>query len=98
MPPGETRRYGVSGAALAANAEAPIVPVAHNAGDLWSRRAFVKRAGTVRFVIGPPVDPAGQSPKETNLIVQQWVESKMYEISRIYQEKVPPQPTDYEQQ
>ncbi len=98
MPPGETRRYGVSGAALAANAECPVVPVAHNAADFWSKRSFSKHAGTVRFVIGPSVDPTKQSPKETNLIVQRWVEGTMYEISRLYQEKTPPQPADYERE
>lgn len=87
MPPGETRKYGISGAALAREAEAPIVPVAHNAGDIWTRLSFTKRPGMVRFVIGPPIDPTTQSPKETNLLVQQWIEAKMNEISRVYQEK-----------
>ena len=40
MPPGETRKYGVSGAALAKEAGVPIIPVAHNAGDFWRRREF----------------------------------------------------------
>ena len=87
MPPGETRRYGVSGAALARDAGCKIVPVAHNAGDFWPRRGIVKRPGKIRFVIGPPIDASGQEPKETNLIVQEWVESKMHEISNIYQQK-----------
>lgn len=87
MPPGETRRYGVSGAALARDAGALIVPVAHNAGDFWGRRAFAKQPGVVKFVIGPPIDASAQSPKETNLIVQAWVEARMNEISSIYQEK-----------
>jgi len=82
--PGETRKYGISGAALAHAAGVPIVPVAHNAGDFWRRREFVKRAGTVRFVIGPPIDASTQSPKETNLIVQDWIENKMREISSAY--------------
>ncbi len=84
VPPGETRKYGISGAALAQEAGVPIVPVAHNAGDFWRRREFVKRPGTVRFVIGPPIDASTQSPKETNLIVQDWIESKMREISSAY--------------
>lgn len=84
VQPGETRKYGVSGAALAKEAGAPIVPVAHNAGDFWRRREFVKRPGTVRFVIGPPIDASTQSAKETNLIVQDWIESKMREISSAY--------------
>lgn len=85
VQPGETRKYGVSGAALAKEAGAPIVPVAHNAGDFWRRREFVKRPGTVRFVIGPPIDASTQSAKETNLIVQDWIESKMREISSAYE-------------
>lgn len=85
VPPGETRRYGVSGAALATEAGVPIVPVAHNAGDFWRRREFTKRPGTVRFCIGPPIDAAAQSPKETNLLVQKWIEDKMLEISTEYQ-------------
>lgn len=86
MAPGKTRKYGVSGAALAHDAGVPIVPVAHNAGDLWQRLSFLKRPGTVRFVIGPAIDPAGRTPQETNLLVQDWVESRMHEISRVYQD------------
>jgi len=84
VQPGETRKYGISGAALAHAAGAPIVPVAHNAGDFWRRREFVKRPGTVRFVIGPPIDASTQPPKETNQIVQDWIENKMREISSAY--------------
>lgn len=86
MPPGETKRYGISGAALAQEANAPIVPVAHNAGDVWPRLSFVKRPGTVRFVIGPPISAQGRPPRETNLVVQEWIENKMREISTAYRE------------
>ena len=85
VAPGETRKYGISGAVLAKEAGAPIVPVAHNAGDFWRRREFVKRPGTVRFVIGPPVDATAQDPKETCRIVQDWIEGTMREISSEYQ-------------
>lgn len=87
MAPGQTHRYGVSGAALAREAGCLVVPVAHNAGDLWPRRSLHKRPGIVRFCIGPPIDPEGRRPKETNLIAQEWVESKMAEISSIYKEQ-----------
>ncbi len=85
--PGETRRYGIGGAALAHAAGCKIVPVAHNAGDFWGRRSIVKRPGKVRFVIGPPIDASAQEPKETNLIVQDWIENKMREISSIYKDR-----------
>ncbi|MGB5490376.1 MAG: lysophospholipid acyltransferase family protein [Woeseiaceae bacterium] len=81
---GETRKYGISGAALAQEAGVQIVPVAHNADDVWRRREFSLHPGTVRFCIGPPIDASKQSPKETNLLVQAWIEGKMHEISSAY--------------
>lgn len=83
---GETKRYGVSGAALAKEAQCPIVPVAHNAGDLWARRGLKKTPGLIRFCIGPPIMPGDRSPKDTNVLVQGWVEMKMREISTGYKE------------
>lgn len=84
---GETKRYGVSGAALAKEAQCLLVPVAHNAGDLWARRGLKKRPGLIRFCIGPAIAPGDRSPKDTNLIVQDWIETKMREISPGYQKK-----------
>jgi 1-acyl-sn-glycerol-3-phosphate acyltransferase len=84
VPYGETRKYGISGAALAKEAGVSIVPVAHNAGDFWRRREFSMQPGIVRFCIGPPIDASSQAPKETNLIVQEWIEGKMREISSAY--------------
>lgn len=84
VPPGETKRYGISGAALACEARVPVVPVAHNAGDLWPRRGLKKKPGLIRFCIGPAIEPGETPPKELNLQVQDWVESKMREISAGY--------------
>ncbi len=81
VPPGQTKKYGVSGAALAREVQCPIVPVAHNAGDFWPRRGLKKKPGLIRFCIGPPIDPAGRPPKETILIVQDWIETRMRAIS-----------------
>lgn len=87
VPPGETRRYGVSGAALAKDAGCPIVPIAHNAGDFWPKRGLRKYPGKIRFCIGPPIDAAGQRPRETNRIAQDWIETKMSGISSHYRER-----------
>jgi len=86
MPPGETRRYGVSGAALAKEAGCLIVPVAHNAGDFWPKRGLRKWPGKIRFCIGPAIEATGRPPRETNLVAQEWIETKMAEISRLYKE------------
>ena len=84
MAPGQTRRYGRSGALLAREAGVRIVPVAHNAGDYWPRRAWQKKPGTIRVVIGPPVDPGQRESDEINAEVQSWIEGKMREISSSY--------------
>jgi len=80
MPPGETRRYGLSGTLLAQRDHRLIAPVAHNAGDYWPRRGLRKKRGVVRFVIGPPIDPADRNPREVNAEVQTWVENKVAEL------------------
>jgi 1-acyl-sn-glycerol-3-phosphate acyltransferase len=74
MPVGETRRYGVSGTLLAAATGRLLVPVAHNAGYYWPRRGLLKKPGTVRVVIGPPVAAAGREVREVNEEIQAWVE------------------------
>jgi 1-acyl-sn-glycerol-3-phosphate acyltransferase len=75
MPAGETRRYGVSGTLLAAEAGRLIVPVAHNAGYFWPRRGLRKKPGTVRVVIGPPVAPGGREVRDVNEEIQSWIEA-----------------------
>jgi 1-acyl-sn-glycerol-3-phosphate acyltransferase len=82
MAAGETRRYGVSAPLLAQAADRPLVPIAHNAGDFWPRRGLHKRAGTVRFVIGKPVNAAGRDPREVNEELQAWVEATVAELRR----------------
>ncbi len=83
MPAGQTRRYGVSGAALAAAAGRRIVPVAHDAGHYWPRRGWLKKPGTVTFVIGEPVDAAGRDPREVNREIQDWIEDTIRNIDEI---------------
>jgi 1-acyl-sn-glycerol-3-phosphate acyltransferase len=74
MPAGETRRYGMSGALLAAAQGLPVVPVTHNAGYFWPRRGWLKKPGTVRVVIGPPIETTGLEPRAVNERAQQWIE------------------------
>ncbi|MEX2496381.1 MAG: lysophospholipid acyltransferase family protein [Woeseia sp.] len=79
--PGSSKKYGVSGAALAKEAGCPVIPVAHNAGDFWPRRSLIKKPGLIRFCVGPPVAVEDRSPKEINQSVRSWIEGKMTQIS-----------------
>jgi len=74
--PGEKRAYQIGGAWLAAASGAPVVPVAHNAGLLWPRYAFLKRPGTITVRIGPPIDPAGRDPATINRLAKTWIEEQ----------------------
>jgi len=78
--PGETRRYGLSGAMLAVATGSKIVPVAHNAGDYWPRRGLLKKPGVIRLVVGPCIDPVPDDARATNDKVQAWIDAKVAEL------------------
>jgi 1-acyl-sn-glycerol-3-phosphate acyltransferase len=80
MAPGQTRKYGVSGALLAVESGAPIVPIAHNSGYLWKRRSLLKHPGTIYVVIGKPIDTRGLDARQVNEQAQRWIETTIAEI------------------
>ena len=77
MPVGETRRYGMSGVLLAQAEGLPVVPVTHNAGYFWPRRGWLKKPGTIRLVIGPPIETKGAEPRVVNERAQRWIEGTL---------------------
>ena len=76
VAPGTQREYHPGGAWLASASGAPVVPVAHNAGLLWPRNAFLKRSGTVTVRIGPPIEAADRDPKTINDLAKTWIEEQ----------------------
>jgi len=79
--PGQSRRFGISGAALAKAAGRQLIPVAHNAGDFWPRRSFLKCPGTVRVVVGKPIDTGGLSNEEITSKARDWIAEQLERIS-----------------
>jgi len=80
---GDVSKYGVSGAMLAIEAGCKVVPVAHTAGYFWPRRGWLKKAGTIRVIIGEPIDTAGREPRELNAQVQNWIETTIASIAPV---------------
>lgn len=70
---GKHHAYSRSGALLAKSTGYPIVPIAHNAGLLWPKGAFIKRPGTVRVVIGPVIDPKPLTIDEIHQKAEDWI-------------------------
>ena len=80
VAPGKRRRYRLGGAVLAEKTGRAVVPVAHNAGDYWPRRGFLKRPGTIRLVIGKPIQSEGLGATEINARAGRWIESTVREL------------------
>ena len=74
---GEMRRFGVSGALLAAKAGCKVVPVAHDAGLFWPRRGLLKKPGVIRVKIGPPIEAAHREARAITAEAQAWIENAM---------------------
>jgi 1-acyl-sn-glycerol-3-phosphate acyltransferase len=55
--PGQPRALQGGVVALASRTGLPVIPVATDSGLCWGRRAFRKRPGTIRVVIGQPIPP-----------------------------------------
>jgi 1-acyl-sn-glycerol-3-phosphate acyltransferase len=80
---GDKRKYGVSGAMLAIAAQKLIVPLSHNAGEFWVRRGILKKRGTVRVVIGEPIDASGKDPRGLNDEVRESIDAGLARIAAV---------------
>jgi len=77
IAPGERGRYHVGGAWLAIQTGVPVVPIAHNAGYLWGKNAFVKHPGVITVSIGEPIAPQGMKAEELSRRVEDWIENEV---------------------
>lgn len=86
IAPGEKGEYAPGGAMLAARSGRPVVPVAHNAGEFWPRRGFIKYPGTIDLVVGPPIDTVGRKASEVNALAERWIEDTMGAITGMHRD------------
>ena len=77
---GELGRFNKGGAMLAVKNQVPIVPVVHNAGLCWPGQSFVKYPGTVKLVIGQPVQTEGRTVDDVHTEVEAWMIEQMKRI------------------
>jgi 1-acyl-sn-glycerol-3-phosphate acyltransferase len=60
---------------------APVVPIAHNSGELWPRKAFLKRAGLITVSIGAPIQTEGRNDRDVAALVESWIETEMRRLA-----------------
>lgn len=80
VPPGRRMPFQGGGAWLACHARVAVLPIAHNAGELWPRNGFLKYPGTITVSIGEPIDAGGKKPDALNAQAARWIEHEMQRI------------------
>jgi len=71
--PGQYKPFKLGGAILAEKTGYQILPIAHNAGEFWPRHSWIKWPGTIKLVIGKPIDPGDKKPNQIIQEVEQWI-------------------------
>jgi type I restriction enzyme R subunit len=79
---GKVGRYARSGADLALKANVPLLPVAHNAGECWPSKQFIKYPGIVTVVIGVPLQAEGIDSKTLMNRAEAWIETEVKRVSQ----------------
>ncbi|MFW1678809.1 lysophospholipid acyltransferase family protein [Pontibacter sp. JAM-7] len=77
VPVGKVGRFNKGAAMLAVKNAVPVVPIYHNAGEYWPGKSFVKYPGTVRVVIGEPINPESLSVEAVHQQSVVWLESHL---------------------
>jgi len=81
VKPGERKPFKIGGAIVSEKTGYAVLPVAHNAGEFWPRHSWIKWPGTIRIVIGKPIDPEGKKADQIIGEVEQWVTAACERIS-----------------
>jgi len=79
---GQRGKYKTGGARLAIELDAPVLPIAHNAGYLWPKGLFGKRSGTLTVSIGKPIAASGKDPQTLMAEVEDWIEAEVARLGR----------------
>ncbi len=79
--PMEQKPFKAGGAIVSEKTGYVVLPIAHNAGEFWPRHSWIKWPGTIRLVIGEPIEPEGKKSDQIIAEVKQWITSTCDEIS-----------------
>ena len=79
--PLQRKPFKLGGAIISKKTGYAVLPLAHNAGEYWPRHSWIKWPGTIRVVIGEPIDPESKKPEEIILLVGDWINATCDKIS-----------------
>lgn len=81
---GKVGRYARGGADLAHRANVPLLPVAHNAGECWPGKQFIKYPGLITVSIGAPIQEDGVDSKTLMNRAEAWIEAEVQRVSQYH--------------
>ena len=76
IPGKKVGKFARSAADLAIKNNVDLIPIYHNSGLYWKNKKFIKFPGTVRVVIGSPIQGKDSSEMTANL--EEWMNKKAY--------------------
>ena len=76
IPGKKVGKFARSAADLAIKNNVDLIPIYHNSGLYWKNKKFIKFPGTVRVVIGSPIQGKDSSEMTANL--EKWMNKKSY--------------------
>jgi 1-acyl-sn-glycerol-3-phosphate acyltransferase len=79
--PMQRKPFKLGGAIVSQRTGYAVLPIAHNAGEFWPRHSWIKWPGTIRVVIGPPIEPAGKKAEAIIAEVGDWITRECERIS-----------------
>ena len=79
--PQQHKPFKIGGAIVSERTGYSVLPIAHNAGEFWPRHSWIKWPGTIRVVIGKPIDPHGKKPDQIINEVADWIVGECERIS-----------------
>ena len=74
---GTLGEFKTSGAALAIQANAPVLPLSHNSGALWRPSRFIIKPGIIEMQIGPEIQPEKLSAREITEKARAWIATSL---------------------
>jgi 1-acyl-sn-glycerol-3-phosphate acyltransferase len=86
IQPGQSSSLAKGAFVLAQTAKVPLLPIAHNAGEHWPSKGFLKYPGVIELRIGQPID---SSPPLLEVMHQtaDWMMHQQHELCQLDREK-----------
>ncbi len=88
VPPGQRKSFSKSAAMIACKAGVPLIAVAHNAGEHWDPKNWIKMSGRLTMRISKPIPTTDRRANEVIAEAEEWIETQLAEISAV------PRPTE----